>query len=186
MNLPVPSPKHWWDWLAENHAAETEVWLHLFKKASGTPSVTWEQAVVEALCWGWIDGQAKSLDADSWLQRFTPRRPRSNWSQRNRDHAERLIAEGRMQPPGLAHVTAAKADGRWDTAYAGPASAEIPADFLEALAQSAQATATYETLNAQNRYAIYHRLITAKRPETRIKRIADFIAMLARGERFHP
>ena len=156
----------------------------MHKKASGKPSVTWEQAVIEALCWGWIDGQKRPLDDQSWRQRFTPRRKGSAWSRKNRDHAERLIATGRMHAPGLAQVQAARADGRWDAAYAGSAASEIPQDFLDALDGNPAAAAVYPTLNAQHRYAIYYRLITAKRPETRAKRIATFVDMLARGQTF--
>ena len=183
----MPTPDAWSAWLAENHGREPLIWLRLYKKASGTPSITWEQAVIEALCWGWIDGQAKSLDDASWQQRFTPRRAKSGWSQKNCGHVERLIAAGRMQPAGLAQVAAAKADGRWDAAYAGSKDAETPADFMAALAAAPLAAqVTFSSLNRQNLFAIYHRLTTAKRAETRAKRIADFIAVLERGEKFHP
>lgn len=183
---PFPAPEDWDDWLRLHHASETEIWVRMFKKASGIPSIGWEQAVIGALCWGWIDGIRRSHDDLSFIQRYTPRRKGGTWSQKNCLHAERLIAEGRMQPPGLAQVLAAKADGRWDAAYAGSAAMEIPADFLEALAAGPQsARDTYAALNRQNLYAIYHRLLTAKRPETRTRRIADFVALLARGERFH-
>jgi len=184
--LPFATPQDWRNWLAAHHATETEVTLRLYKKASGIPSITWEEAVIEALAFGWIDGVKRPGGADHWLQRFTPRKPRSVWSQKNRAHAERLIAEGRMAPAGLAQVEAAKSDGRWDAAYAGGKDAEVPQDFLDALAQNPKAAAAYETLNAKNRFAIYYRLTSAKRPETRAKRIADFVAMLERGERFRP
>ena len=184
--VPFATPEDWRAWLEAHHATDTEVMLKLYKKASGTPSITWEEAVIEALAFGWIDGIKRSGDDVHWLQRFTPRKPRSTWSQKNRTHVERLIATGRMAPAGLAQVKAAQADGRWDLAYSGGKSAEVPQDFLEALAQNPDAARSYDSLNAQNRYAIYYRLTTAKRPVTRAKRIADFVALLARGERFHP
>jgi uncharacterized protein YdeI (YjbR/CyaY-like superfamily) len=141
--------------------------------------------VIEALAWGWIDGVKRSQDAQSWVQRFTPRRARSGWSQRNRGHAERLIAAGRMQASGLAQVTAAKADGRWDTAYAGR-DFTVPQEFLDALAAASDsARAHFAGLNRKNLFALYYRLTTAKRAETRAKRLAEFVAMMERGERFH-
>jgi uncharacterized protein YdeI (YjbR/CyaY-like superfamily) len=182
--LPFAAPSDWRDWLDAHHATEPEAVVKLYRKSSGIPSITWEEAVIEALAYGWIDGVKRSGGPDHWLQRFTPRKARSTWSQKNRAHVERLIAEGRMAPAGLAQVDAAKADGRWEAAYSGGRAAQVPQDFLDAL--TPEAARTYATLNAQNRYAIYYRLTTAKRPETRAKRIADFVAMLARGERFHP
>ena len=137
---------------------------------------------MEALAWGWIDGVKKSVSETEWGQRFTPRKHGSAWSQTNRAHAERLIAEGRMRPAGLAHVTAAQANDRWESAYAGSAK-DMPEDFLQALDEGPQAARDeYAGLNARNRYAIYYRLTTAKRPEIRAKRVADYVAMLARGE----
>lgn len=186
MTDPLPFATHadWRDWLQAHHATLPEVTLKLYKKDSGIPSITWEQAVIEALAFGWIDSTKRPGGPDHWLQRFGPRKARSGWSQKNRTHVEKLIAEGRMTPAGLAHVDAAKADGRWDAAYAGGKAAQVPQDFLDAL--TPEAAATYQTLNAQNRFAIYYRLTSAKRPETRAKRLADFVAMLARGERFFP
>lgn len=172
-------------WLAANHKTETELWVRMFKKGSGTPSVDWNDCVIAALSWGWIDGIRKSHDEVSFIQRFTPRRAKSSWSKKNRDHAERLISEGRMQPSGLAHVEAARKDGRWDNAYAGSADMVIPEDFLAALKKSAAAKKFYDTLNRQNLFVIYHRLHSAKREDTRKKRIADMVARLARGEAFH-
>lgn len=169
-------------WLAANHDTSDELWIRLYKVKSGIPSVTWEQAVIEALAWGWIDAVKRSLDEVSWLQRFTPRRARSGWSQKNCRHAEKLIAEGRMQPAGLAQVEAAKADGRWDAAYAGQSSFEIPAEFLAELDKSAAAKSMFASLNRQNLFAIYHRLHSAKKPETKQRRMAQFIATLERGE----
>ena len=172
-------------WLRANHARATELWVRIYKKGSGTPSVDWNDCVVAALAWGWIDGHKKSLDEDSFLQRLTPRRPKSNWSQKNCAHAERLIAEGLMQPAGLAHVEAARADGRWAQAYAGSATMVIPDDFLAALGKNAAAKRFYATLDRRNLFSIYHRVTTAKREATRTKRIADIVAKLARGEVFH-
>jgi uncharacterized protein YdeI (YjbR/CyaY-like superfamily) len=170
-------------WLAEHHASATELWVRMYKKASGTPSVDWQDCVVAALAWGWIDGQRKSLDEMSFIQRLTPRRPKSNWSQKNVAHAERLIAEGKMQPAGMAHVEAARADGRWDAAYAASSDMEIPADFLAALKKDKTAKATFDTLANSHLFAIYYRLHNAKRPETRAKRKAEMLAKLSRGEK---
>src|SRR3989338_2309738 len=153
------------------------------RKGSGTPSIDWQQAVVEALVWGWIDGVRRTVSPTEWTQRFTPRKAGSSWSQINRAHAERLIAEGRMQPAGLAQVQIARENGRWDAAYSGAAPTELPQDFLDALAMASEtARITFQTINARSRFAIYYRLTTAKRPETRTKRIAGFIETLARGE----
>jgi uncharacterized protein YdeI (YjbR/CyaY-like superfamily) len=169
-------------WLQANHARETELWVRIYKKATGQPSVTWEDCVVAAICWGWIDAVRNSLDDTSFLQRLTPRRARSNWSQKNVQHAERLIAQGRMQAAGLAHVEAARSDGRWATAYAGSANMVIPEDFLVALQQNPAAHAFYATLKRASQFAIYYRLQSAKRAETRQKRMAEMLAKLARGE----
>jgi len=173
------------EWLRENHAGHGGIWLRYFKKASGQPTISHKEAVQEALCWGWIDGQARPLDDVSWLVKFTPRGPRSTWSQVNVGLVERLTAEGRMMPEGQAVVEAAKADGRWQMAYASSSTFEMPADFMAALAKKPKALAFFESLNKSNRYAIYHRLHTAKRAETRAKRMKDFLAMLQRGEKMH-
>ena len=184
--LPCPTPAHWNDWLSLHHAGTAEVWLKLYRKGSGIPSIDWEQAVIEALCWGWIDGQKKSGDGTFWLQRFTPRRKGSGWSQKNCGHVERLIGDGRMAASGLAQVAAAKADGRWQAAYSGSKGAVVPDDFLAALAAASDPARTmFASLNRQNVFAIYIRVTTARRPETRAKRIADFVAMLARGEKLY-
>ena len=172
-------------WLRTHHQREVELWVRIFKKDSGTASVTWNDCVIASLTWGWIDGQKRSLDAASFLQRLTPRRARSSWSQRNREHAERLIADGRMQPAGLAQVEAAKRDGRWDRAYAGSASMEMPAEFLAALRKDKAAAKFYGTLNRANLYAIFHRVTTAVKAETRARRITTIVAKLSRGETFH-
>jgi len=182
---PFATPHDLDVWLRRHHTSETELWVRIYKKGSGTPSVTWDDCVVACLVWGWIDSQKRPLDDVSFLQRLSPRRAKSGWSTKNRTHAERLIAESRMQPPGLAHVEAARADGRWEKAYAGSAAMVIPDDFLRALAQDAAANRFYGTLDRANLFAIYHRLQTAKKPETRSKRIVDIVARLARGEVFH-
>jgi uncharacterized protein YdeI (YjbR/CyaY-like superfamily) len=180
-----PTPKKFRDWLKANHAKENEVWLKLFKKGSDTPSITWEESVMEAIAWGWIDGLKKSHDEKAYFQRFTPRTKTSGWSKTNRDHAENLIKGGRMQRPGMKEVDAAKSDGRWESAYAGPSKMEIPKDFLDALAGNKKAEKFFKTLNRTNLYSIYHRLHTAKKPETRQNRMDKIIEMLARGEKFH-
>ncbi len=173
------------EWLRVNHAEHSGIWLRYFKKASGQLTIAHVEAVQEALCWGWIDGQMRPCDEVSWLVKFTPRGPRSTWSQVNISHVERLIQEGRMTPAGLAAVEAAKADGRWQRAYASSSTFEMPVDFMAALAKKPKALAFFESLSKANRYAIYHRLHTAKRPETRAKRMKEFLAMLQRGEKLH-
>jgi uncharacterized protein YdeI (YjbR/CyaY-like superfamily) len=185
--LVVADAAAWRAWL-DGHAGEAAgVWLVLAKKGGRAPTtLTYEQALVEALCYGWIDGQVRRRDEGTYVQRFTPRLPRSVWSKRNVELAERLLAEGRMQPSGLAAVERAKADGRWQAAYAGPASAEVPDDLSAALAGEPRAAAMFEILTSHNRYAILHRIATAKRAETRARRIEQFVAMLARGETPYP
>jgi uncharacterized protein YdeI (YjbR/CyaY-like superfamily) len=172
-------------WLSAHHDKASELWVRIYKKGSGRPSVTWSDCVVEAIAFGWIDGQKQPLDAESFLQRLTPRKPNSTWSKKNCEHAERLIAEGRMTQAGLAHVEAARKDGRWENAYAGSAEMTIPADFLDALAEKPSAREFFDTLDRKNLYPIYHRLQTAKRPQTRARRMAQILAQLERGERFH-
>jgi len=169
-------------WLRAHHASEAELWVRIFKKGTGLPSVAWVDCVIAALTWGWIDGIRKALDDTSFLQRMTPRRARSGWSQKNVQHAERLIAEGLMQAPGLAQVEAARADGRWDAAYAGSADMVIPEDFLAALQQDPAALAFYGTLKRQQLFTIYYRLTSAKRVETRERRMAELLGKLGRGE----
>lgn len=166
------------EWMAANHASAKELWVRIYKSASGKPSVTWADCVVEAIRYGWIDGQKKSLDENSYLQRLSPRKPGSNWSQKNRKCAEKLIQEGRMTPAGLAHVEATKRDGRWEKAYAGSADMEIPEDFLKALNELPRAKKFFATLNRQNLFSIYYRLQSAKKPETRAKRMAEILSML--------
>ena len=160
--------------------------LRIYKKDSGVTSVTYAEALDQALCFGWIDGQKKPRDNESWLQKFTPRRAKGVWSKRNTEHAERLIKSGAMAPAGLKEVTAAKEDGRWKAAYDSPGSATPPDDFLTALNKNKKAKAFFETLNKSNIYAIVYRLQTAKKPETRTKRMKMILAMMARGEKFHP
>jgi len=173
--------------LSEHHGDPDGVWLVLAKKGTEKPtSLSYDQALEEALCHGWIDGQARRRDETTYRQRFTPRRRRSSWSKRNTGHAERLLAEGRMHPAGVAEVERAKADGRWDVAYAGPAEIEVPPDLAKALAAEPKAQAMFEGLNSQNRYAVLYRIATAKRADTRARRIEQFVAMLARGETIHP
>lgn len=170
------------DWLEHHHRDRTELWVRIYKKASGTPSVTWKDCVIECIRFGWIDGQKQSLDDVSYLQRLTPRRPRSNWSVKNREHADRLIAVGCMMPAGMAQVEAAMADGRWDAAYEGSANMTIPQDFLDTLETVPAAKANFEKLKRQDLFTIYHRLHSAKRPETRAKRMASFLDQLERGD----
>jgi uncharacterized protein YdeI (YjbR/CyaY-like superfamily) len=175
-----------WDaWLAQNHASAGEVWLRFARKGSGAITVSRSDALEVALCYGWIDGQASSQDDVYWLQRFTPRTRRSKWSKINCATAERLIASGRMKPAGLAEVEAAKADGRWDAAYASSSSMETPVDLLNRLKKSPAAESSFHQLDARNRYAILYRIHDAKRPETRARRIEKFVAMLERGEKIH-
>lgn len=163
------------------------MWLVLAKKGTTTPtSLTYNQALDEALCHGWIDGQAKRRDDSTYKQRFTHRRARSAWSRRNVGIAERLTAEGRMHAEGLAEVARAKNDGRWETAYAGQASSEVPGDLSAALAGEPSAQAMFDILTSQNRYAILHRIDAAKRADTRTRRIQQFVAMLARGDTIYP
>jgi uncharacterized protein YdeI (YjbR/CyaY-like superfamily) len=173
-------------WLEREHESAAGVWLRFPRKGTGVLSLTYEEAVLVALCFGWIDGQARSLDETAWLQRYTPRRSRSIWSQINRERVARLVAEGRMRPTGLAEVERAKADGRWDAAYAPPSTATVPPDLEAALAASPAAAAAFTGLDGRNRYAILHRLATAKKPETRARRIVTFVGMLEKGELLYP
>jgi len=185
--LIVGDAAAWREWLGENHGDPAGVWLVLAKKGTQKPtSLTYDRALEEALCHGWIDGQTRRRDDATYRQRFTPRRKRSAWSKRNTGIAERLQAEGRMHPAGRAEVERAKADGRWEAAYAGSATIEVPHDLIEALAAEPKAQAMFETLNSQNRYAILYRIGTAKRADTRARRIREFVAMLARGETVYP
>ncbi|MDW5326941.1 YdeI/OmpD-associated family protein [Plantactinospora sp. KLBMP9567] len=173
-------------WLSANHATSPGVWLALTKKGGTVTMLTWQQAVDEALCFGWIDGQARRRDQEtSWI-RFTPRTSRSSWSQRNVAHVARLEAQGRMLPPGRAAVEAAKADGRWAAAYAPPSEAEVPADLLAAIAADPAAQAMFDVLTKTNRFALIHRVNAVKRAQTRERKIGEFVAMLARHETIYP
>jgi uncharacterized protein YdeI (YjbR/CyaY-like superfamily) len=172
-------------WMAKEHTRAPGLFLRIYKKDSGVPSVTYAEALEQALCFGWIDGQKLPFDANSWVQKFTPRRTKSSWSKINVAHVGRLIQEGQMTAAGLEQVAAAKADGRWAVAYDSPANATVPPEFLEELARNAKAKQFYATLNKTNLYSIAYRLQTAKRPETKSKRIKLIIEMLARGEKFH-
>ena len=172
-------------WLRSHHDKERQLYLRLYKKGSGVASLTYAEALDVALCWGWIDGLKKSYDELSFLQRFSPRKPGSVWSQINREHVARLIAAGRMTPHGLAHVEAAKANGRWDAAYAGARTMTLPDDLREAIERDTQARATFKTLDKANLYALAFRLGNTKTPAARVKKIAAFVAMLARGETLH-
>ena len=179
------SPEELRSWLAKSHTRASALLIRIYKKDAGVASVTYAQALDQALCFGWIDGQKLPFDADSWVQKFTPRRARSRWSKLNIGHVDRLTQDGQMMPAGLAEVEAAKADGRWAAAYDSPANATVPPEFVAALARNAKAKRFYATLNKANLYAIAYRVQTAKRPETRTRRIELIIAMLARGEKFH-
>ncbi len=160
--------------------------MRIFKLGSGHKSITYPEALLEALCYGWIDGVRKAHDAVSYLQRFTPRRPKSIWSKINTRHAMRLVKSGKMQPAGLRQIEAAKKDGRWNRAYPSPANAKIPDDFLRALEKNQKAKACFATFDKRNTFSIAYRLQSAKRPETREKRMKAILQMLARGEKFHP
>jgi len=179
------SAKAFETWLKKNHAASDGLWLKIAKRGANEPSITYPEAVEIALCWGWIDGQKKGLDDQHFLQRFTPRRQRSRWSRINRETAERLIAEGRMRPAGLAEVQRARADGRWDAAYEGQRSISVPPDLQRELDARPQAREFFEQLSSQNRYAILYRLHDAKLPATRARRLAKFVSMLEARETIH-
>jgi uncharacterized protein YdeI (YjbR/CyaY-like superfamily) len=175
----------WEEWLQANHSTRRELWLRIFKKSSGKETVTYAEALDVALCYGWIDGLKKSYDAESWIQRFCPRRPKSLWSKLNTQHVARLRKAGRMKPPGLAAVEAAKQDGRWKAAYDSPGKAVIPEDFLKRLTQNRKAEAFYRTLSRGRLYSIAWRLQTATKPETRERRMKAILEMLASGKAFH-
>lgn len=184
--ISFDSAKTWEAWLAEHHAASAGVWLRFFKKSSGIGSVTHDEALDEALCYGWIDGQIQKHDDKSWRQKFTPRRTRSIWSKRNIEHVARLTKAKKMKPAGLRQVEAAKTDGRWEMAYDSPSNMQVPQDFLKRLAENKKAEAFFKSLTRANLYSIGWRLQTAKRPETREKRMKAILQMMAKGEKFHP
>jgi uncharacterized protein YdeI (YjbR/CyaY-like superfamily) len=180
--IAFASAAEWEEWLEANHAVSDGVWIKMAKKDAGIESVRYPEVLESALCFGWIDGRREALDERCFLQRYTPRRSRSRWSRINRDKALRLIEEGRMRPSGLAEVERAKADGRWAAAYAGQKTSTVPDDLQRELDARPQAKAFFAGLNSQNRYAILYRLQDAKKPETRARRLAQFVAMLEAGE----
>jgi uncharacterized protein YdeI (YjbR/CyaY-like superfamily) len=176
----------WEGWLAQQHAVSDGVWLKIPRKDSGAPGISYAAALAVALCYGWIDGQKGRLDDDYWLQRFTRRKPGSRWSKINTDKAAELIEAGLMQPAGLREVELARTDGRWEAAYAGQRAMGVPDDLAAELSRNEAARAFFATLSGANRYAILYRIGDAKRPETRAKRIAKYVAMLAAHETIHP
>ncbi len=187
--LPVigfASAQEWEAWLDGNHADARGLWIKIGKVGRGSPSVTYDEALDVALCFGWIDGQKGAFDDAHWLQKFTPRGPRSKWSKRNRQKASALIDQGRMHPAGLAQVERARQDGRWDAAYEGSSAATVPDDLQRALDADPKALEKFETLNSRNRYAILYRVQDAKRAETRARRIEKFVVMLHEGRTLYP
>jgi len=172
-------------WLEQNHASSEGIWLKIAKKGAREPSVTYDEAVELALCFGWIDSQVRRFDDQHYLQRFTPRRPRGRWSKINREKAEALIEAGKMRPAGLAEVEAAQADGRWEAAYEGQRTSKVPSDLQRQLDANPAAAEFFASLDGANRYAIVYRLDDAKKPETRERRLKKFVAMLERGEKIH-
>ncbi|HET7045715.1 MAG TPA: YdeI/OmpD-associated family protein [Gaiellaceae bacterium] len=184
-SVELASAAEWEAWLAEHHGDEDGVWLRFAKKGSGATTLSYDEALEVALCWGWIDTQVRGIDERFYVQRFTPRRARSPWSRRNREKAEALVAAGRMRPAGLAEVERARADGRWERAYEGQATMPVPDDLRAELDARPRAARFFETLSSRNRYAVLYRLQEAKRPETRARRLRTFVEMLERGETLH-
>lgn len=187
-DLPIhsfESSKKWEEWLKKHHEDETGIWIKFFKKTSGVPTISYNEALDVALCYGWIDSLLNKYDDISYIQKFTPRRAKSMWSKHNREHIERLITAKRMHPAGLRAVEAAKADGRWDAAYDKPSTMEIPNDFLKELAKDKKAEKFFNTLTKANTYAIAWRLQTAKKPETRERRMKKILQMLTKGEKIY-
>jgi uncharacterized protein YdeI (YjbR/CyaY-like superfamily) len=188
-DLPVlafPSAGAWEEWLLEQHETAAGVWLKIAKRGTAEPTVSYQEALEVAICFGWIDGQKGRLDDEFWLQRFTPRRPGGRWSKINAEKAGTLAESGRMRPAGLREVEQAKADGRWDDAYAGQRTMEVPDDLRQALAANEAAARFFETISGVNRYAILYRIGSVKRPETRARKIAQYVAMLAEHQTIHP
>lgn len=183
--LSFATQKQFEEWLAKYFDKEEGLWLRFYKKDSGKKSITYQEALDEALCYGWIDGQLKTYDEQSFLRKFTPRRPKSIWSKRNMEHIERLTSLGKMKTSGIEKVEAAKADGNWEAAYDSPSNMTIPEDFLGELEKDKKAKTFFESLNKANKYAIAWRLQTAKKPETRAKRMNVILEMLAKEETFH-
>jgi uncharacterized protein YdeI (YjbR/CyaY-like superfamily) len=184
--VSFPSAEAFAAWLDAEHGQSPGIWLKIAKKDAGIPTVSYHEAVDVALCFGWIDGQKRSLDGQHWLQRFTPRKPRSKWSKINCARADRLIDAGQMRPRGLAEVEQARADGRWAAAYAGQRAATVPADLQAALDADPVAGDFFATISSQNRYAILYRVADAKRPQTRAARIAKYVAMLHQRQTIYP
>ncbi|WP_309897089.1 YdeI/OmpD-associated family protein [Archangium sp.] len=183
--MPFESQQAWEKWLQKHHASSPGLWLKLAKNGSGIPTVTYAQALEVALCYGWIDGQKDSLDEQYWLQRFTPRRPKSKWSKINREKVTALIEQGRMKPAGLKEIELAKADGRWDEAYDSQKNATVPEDLQRELEKNPKALKFFASLNSANRYAILFRIHDAKKPETRARRITQFVTMLGEHKKLH-
>jgi len=183
--LSFRSQKEWSAWLSKNHTRVEGIWLRLYKKASGVTSVNHDQALDSVLCYGWIDGQTKPFDKDSWIQKFTPRRAKSLWSKRNIEHTERLIKTKKMRAPGMREIERAKSDGRWHAAYDSPSKVTIPEDFLIRLSKNKKALAFFKSLNKTNRYSIAWRLQTAIKPQTREKRMETILAMMRERKKFH-
>jgi uncharacterized protein YdeI (YjbR/CyaY-like superfamily) len=187
-DLPIiafDTEESWTAWLEENHATVQGLWLKIAKKGSVQSTVLYPAALMVALCFGWIDGQKQKFDDDFWLQKFTPRRPKSIWSRINRDKVNELIEQGKMRPAGQREIDLAKADGRWDAAYESQSRITVPDDFQAALDQNPDAQAFFDQLNSSNRYAMLFRITTAKKPATRQKHIDKFIAMLNANEKIH-
>lgn len=183
--LSLVSSRSWEAWLTDHHATSSGVWLKIVKKSSVMKGLSYEEALDAALCFGWIDGKKNAFDSDYWLQRFTPRTPRSKWSRINVERAVRLTEHGKMKTPGLTQIARAKADGRWEVAYEPQSAASIPDDLLRALDKNRKARAFFESLDSRNRYSILYRIQEAKKPETRARRIAMYVAMLNDGQKIH-
>jgi len=184
--LSFPTARTWEEWLAKHHGDSRGLWLKIAKKGAEAATVTYAEALDAALCFGWIDGQKGALDETHWLQKFTPRGPRSPWSKVNREKAQALIESGRMKPAGLAEIEKAKASGRWEAAYDSQSRATVPEDLQQELDKNPAAARFFATLDSTNRYAILYRIQEPKKPETRARRIEKFIGMLERGEKVHP
>jgi uncharacterized protein YdeI (YjbR/CyaY-like superfamily) len=184
--IPFPSQAEWREWLLQNYSMQSGIWLQIYKKGSGIPSLNYAEALDEALCFGWIDGQVKRGDEQYYIQKFTPRRKRSMWSKRNTEHIARLDKAGKIAPPGWKEVEAARTDGRWDRAYESPGNATVPEDLLLELAKDPTTLAHFESLNKANKFAITWRLQSARTPEIRSKRLDTVLDLLARGEKIHP
>ncbi|TGK12119.1 bacteriocin-protection protein [Leptospira fletcheri] len=183
--VPFSSRKEWEKWLKQNHDSSPGIWIKLSKKQSGIPSVSYEEALEIALCYGWIDGQKKPFDSEYWLQKFTLRKPKSIWSLKNREKAEELLSSGKIKPAGLKAIEEAKQNGAWDKAYASPSKIVVPEDFQKALDQNKKAGKFFETLDKTNRYAILFRIHNVKKAETRTRKIQEFVSMLEQGKKIH-